>query len=78
MNNKRGVTMVTVSARALKHAFRKALPEKTAIELTPLWERFWAGIVLSAKVEQVKPENHYDPSLPFGGRENEPPVTDDK
>lgn len=75
---KRDVTMVTVSARALKQAFRKAFPERTAVTLTPVWERFWAGVVLSAKIEQVKAENSYDPSLPFGGRENEPPVTDDQ
>ena len=75
---KRDVTMVTVSASALKRSFRKAFPDRTVVNLTPAWERFWAGVVLSAKIEQVKAENAFDPSLPFGGQENSPPETDDE
>lgn len=53
---KRDVAMVTVSARSLKLAFRKAFPEQGAQDLHPRWLRFWASIVLSAKVEMVTPE----------------------
>jgi hypothetical protein len=52
----RSVTMVAISASALKTAFRKTFPDKSAKELWPLWVRFWASIVLTAKVEKVLPE----------------------
>ena len=50
--SKQKVTMVTVSARDLKKAFRQVFPEKTAQDVYPLWLRFWAGMVLAARVEQ--------------------------
>jgi hypothetical protein len=69
---KHKVTMVTVSARDLKRAFRKTFPDKTVSELTPLWARFWAGMVLAARVEKIESneaedEQPVDPSdLPAG------------
>jgi hypothetical protein len=53
---KQKVTMVTVTARDLKSAFRKTFPDKTAAELKPVWDRFWACMVLAARVEKVEAE----------------------
>jgi len=51
---KQKVTMVTVTARDLKSAFRKTFPDKTAAELKSVWDRFWACMVLAARVEKLE------------------------
>lgn len=68
MRNPRRVTMVTVSASALKTAFRKTFPDKSATELYPVWCLFWSRLYPEAKVEQVTPVKvTEDPSLPLDG-----------
>lgn len=63
---KRSVVMVTVSARDLKNAFRKAHPEvKTAQELYPVWLQFWSRLVLTAKVDKIAPSSASPESEPM-------------
>lgn len=72
VGTKHKVVMVTVSARDLKRAFRKVFPDKPIGEVAPLWARFWAGMVLAARVEKVdsnesEDEQSVDPvDLPAG------------
>lgn len=47
-------TKVLISVSALKTAFRRTFPEKSAAELLPAWEKFWASVVLGGEVQ--KPE----------------------